>query len=415
MTLAKFSVKNTVLINLMMLIVFIIGIYTAFMMPKEQFPDVEFGEFLIIVPYPGVSPAEIENLIIDKIEEKIANVDNVDFYESSSTLGSGMIHIMMEPDADLEKAENDIQNELDKVNDLPDESLDPIFFKINMHEVSPICNIVLGGDYSGNSMREISDNFKEELLQISNISKVDVWGVQEREIWIDGDIDKLEQYGISLDDITRVIQSRNMNVPGGMVKFGKKEFVIRSIGEFNTTKDLERLPILMDENGRAIRIENLASVTDTLTERTVVTKLDTEKSVNINVYKKSEGNIITVVGKIKDFIKDYESRVDGLKISLRNDASVDVENSISTLSQSAMIGVGLVFLSLFMFLGWRNAMFAAIGIPFTFLLSFFLMELFGITMNNLSLFALILVLGMVVDDAIVVIENVHRYVEKGLV
>ena len=414
MNLAKFSVKNTVLINLIMLIVFIIGIYTAFIMPKEQFPDVEFGEFLIIVPYPGVSPAEIENLIIDKIEEEITNVDNIEFYSSVASLGSGLIHIVMEPDADLEKAENDIQNELDKVNDLPDEAMDPIFFKINMQEVSPICNIVLGGDFSGNSMREISDNFKEELLQISDISKADVWGTQEREIWIDGDINKLEQYGISLDDITRVIQTRNMNVPGGMIKFGRKEFVIRSIGEFNSTKELEKLAIVMDGNGRAIRLEDVATVKDTLSERTIITKLDNEKSVNINVYKKSAGNIITVIKDIRKFIAEYEARVDGLKISLRNDGSVDVENSITTLSQSALLGVGLVFLSLFMFLGWRNALFAAIGIPFTFLLSFFLMQLFGITMNNLSLFALILVLGMVVDDAIVVIENVHRYVEQGM-
>ena len=169
----------------------------------------------------------------------------------------------------------------------------------------------------------------------------------------------------------------------------------------------------MDKDGGAVRIGNVATVRDTLEEAETISKLNTQKAVTLQIYKKAEGNIIAVMEDVHERAAEFQDRIDGLSVEVRNDGSIRVKNSLSTLGNNAMIGILLVFLILWLFIGWRNALFAAWGIPFTFLLSFILMQQFDVTLNNLSLFGLILVLGMIVDDAIIVIENIHRYREMG--
>ncbi len=414
MSIAKFSVNNSVLINMVMIVVFIVGIYTMIEIPKEEMPAVDFGSFVIVILYPGVSPLEMEQLVIQKIEDEIGDVENIDYIESTASEGKAMIFIVFEPDADIDKAENDLRAELDKVRDLPDDANDPYMLRLNMREVNEMCAVVIGGEFSGNAVREISEDLREELLNIDYVSKIDIFGTQEREIWIEGDINKLDEFGLSLSDLQNTIQMRNMNVPAGTIKFGTAEFIIRTVGEFSNTDQIANLVIRMDSNGRAMRIRDVATVKDTLQERSIISKLDGSPSVTLFVYKKADGNIIKVMKDVRNNMEKFRENIPGLEAVIRNDGSIDVKNSINTLGQSAFFGVILVFFSLFIFLGWRNALFASIGIPFSFLLTFILMQYFDVTMNNLTLFGLVLVLGMIVDDAIIVLENVHRYVEMGL-
>ena len=414
MSIAKFSVNNSVLINMLMIVVFIVGIYTMVEIPKEEMPAVDFGSFIIVVMYPGVSPLEMEQLVIQKIEDEIGDVENIDYMESTASEGKAVMYIVFEPDADIDKAENDLRAELDKVRDLPDDANDPYMIRLNMREVNEMCAVVIGGNFSGNAIREISEDVREELLNIDYVSKVDIHGTQEREIWIQGDINKLDEFGLSLSDLQNTIQMRNMNVPAGTIKFGKAEFIIRTVGEFNNTEQIANLVVRMDSNGRATRIRDVAVVKDTLEERSIISKLDGNPSVTLFVYKKADGNIIKVMNDVRHKVEEFKENIPGLDAAIRNDGSIDVKNSINTLGKSALFGVILVFFSLFIFLGWKNASFAAIGIPFSFLLTFILMQYFDITMNNLTLFGLVLVLGMIVDDAIIVMENVHRYVEMGM-
>ncbi len=414
MSIAHFSVKNSVLVNMIMWIVFIAGLYALIVMPKEEMPAVDFGTIVIIVAYPGVSPAEIETMIINKIEEEISDVENIDFISSNAQEGQGTIAIQFLPNADIDKAWNDLNAELDKVNDLPKDAFDPFVLRINMREVAPICDLSLGGNFSGNSIREISENLKDGILELDHISKVEIFGTREREIWIEADVDLLNEYGITLDDIINTINARNFNMPGGTAKSGTSELIVRTMGEFNSTHEIASLPIDGNSKSGLLRISNVASVTDTLSERNVISKLNQQESVSLIIYKKAEGNVINVIKDIKKHITKYQKSISELSIELRNDVSIEVKDSINTLGRSAMLGIALVFISLLIFLGWRNALLAAWGIPFSFFLTFFLMNYFGMSLNNLSLFALVLVLGMVVDDAIVVIENVHRYMELGM-
>lgn len=414
MSLVKFSVNNSPLINIVMLIVFIVGIFVLADIPKEEMPAVDFGSFIIIAWYPGVSPAEIETLVMQKIEDEIADVENIDYISSTAQEGRATVYVVFEPNADIDKAELDLKSELDKVTDLPEDVEDPMMIRLNMREVNEICDVMLGGDFSGNAIREIAENMREGLLNIPNVSKVEIRGTRERQIWVEADAVKLNEYGLSLNDLRTVIQMRNMNVPGGTVNFGKAEFIIRTVGEFNSAQEMQNLVVRTDATGRILRLKDVAVVSDTLEERSRFTKLDGKPGVRLEIYKKAEGNIIQVMRDVRVFTEKFQKGVPGLELSVRNDGSIPVSNALNTLSSSALLGVLLVFAVLLIFLGWRNALFAAWGIPFSFFLTFILMRYFDVTMNNLTLFGLVLVLGMIVDDAIIVLENVHRYMEEGL-
>lgn len=413
MSIAKFSIENKVLVNMLMVVIFIMGIITIVEIPKEESPAVDFGAAIINVYYPGVSPEEMEQLVVKKIEDQIQNVKNIDYMTSTSQEGRASVYVTFEPDADTDEAWNDINEEMNKVNDLPEDAFDPILIRLNMREVNQICDISLSGDFSGNSMREITENLRDELLNLPNVSKIEMNGTRERQIWIESDVNRLNQYGISLDELSSSIRMRNMNVPGGKVKFGRAEFIIRTMGEFKSTDEIINLNVRMDSNGRSVKISDIATVKDTLEEQSVISKLDGKVSTSLSVYKKEEGNIIDVMKNIRQKTADFEKTVPGLKVQVRNDGSIDVNNSINTLGRNAMSGVILVFIVLWIFIGWRNAILAAWGIPFSFMLTFVFLRFTDITMNNMSLFALVLVTGMIVDNAIVIIENVYRYVEMG--
>ena len=413
MSIAKFSVRNPVLINIIMVIVFVWGIYTTITIPKEEMPNIDFGMFVISVAYPGVSPKEIESQIVNKIEDELSDIDNVDSITSTSNEGFGTIVIEMDEKANLDDAEDEINREVNKVVGLPEEASEIVVKRINMKEMNSICSVVFSGDYSENGMREIAEDLKDDIMDVENVSNVEISGTREREIVIDVDPDKIEQYNLSLTQIYSIISSRNQNIPGGNVYYDNEEFIIRSMGEYENVNEIEKTIISNDSNGETIRLKDVAIVKDTLEESNTISKLDMKKSVTLTVYKKEEGNIIQVVKDIKNTINQFEKKVSGTDIEIRNDGSIQVENSMRTLTSNAMIGILLVFIVLWMFIGWKNALFAAWGLPFSFLLTFIIMQFFGITINNLSLFGLILVLGMIVDDAIIVLENIQRYLEKG--
>lgn len=414
MSLVKFAVSNSALINMIMIIIFITGIFVLRDIPKEEMPAVDFGSFIVMVLYPGVSPAEIEKLIVKKIEDEIYDIDNINYISSTAQEGRAMIYIEFEPDADIDKAENDLRSELDKVSDLPADIDDPMMIRLNMREINEITDIVLGGDFSGNAIREIALDLQEGLQSIPYVSKVEIRGTREREIWIEGDAVRLNESGLTLNDLSEAIRLRNMNVPGGSVDFGRAEFIVRTIGEFQDVSDIRELVVRMDPDGQFLKVRDVAEVRDTLEERSTIAKLDGKPSVRLEVYKKAQGNVISVMKEVRQYVQEFQSNIPGLELTVRNDDSIEVGNSIRTLGNSALLGVFLVFIILFIFIGWRNALFAAWGIPFSFLLTFILMRYFGLTLNNMSLFGLVLVLGMIVDDAIIVLENVHRYTEQGM-
>lgn len=213
MSLAKFSVENGVLINMIMIIVFILGVMTMINMPKEEAPAVDFGAFYIMVNYRGVSPAEMEELVVKKIEDAISDLADVDFINSTASEGRAIIYIQMDVNADIDEAWNNLNTEMDKLNDLPADADDPYLLQLKMREVNEMCTVALGGDLSDNALRELADDFKEEILNVEYVSKVEIAGTRARQIWIDANIQKLSEYGLTLNDLSTAVRMRNLNAP----------------------------------------------------------------------------------------------------------------------------------------------------------------------------------------------------------
>lgn len=414
MSIAGFSIRNSVLVNMFMIGIFIAGIFAMTQIPREEYPAVDFGSIIIVVPYPGVSPQEIEQLVINKIEEQISDIDGIDYIQSSAEEGRAIIRVAFEPNVDSDKAWNDLNTEMDKVNDLPSDAQDPIIIRLNMREVNPIGQVVIGGDFSRNAMREIADDMKEGFLNLDGVSKADIIGTQERQIWIDADQAKLDQYGLTLSDLQSAVQGQNLNLPGGTVDVAKIEFMVRSVGEFNSTEDIASMIVRSDANGNLTRFSDVATVRDTLAKAETISKLNGTNSVSIYLYKKADANIIKVMQDVRQYAGQFEKQVPGLKASVRNDGSIDVKNGLGSLGSNAVQGIILVFVVLFVALGWRNALLASVGIPFSIFATLLTIYFTDITLNNLTIFGLIIVVGMIVDNSIVVIENTHRYREEGL-
>jgi len=410
---AETSIKNSILINMLTVAILIFGLVSMISLPREEYPAIDFGSVLVIVPYPGISPQEIEQLIVTKIESAITDIDGIDYISSTSEEGRATIRIAFEVSKDPEQAFTDVNNELAKVTDLPNDALDPIVIRLNMREVNPIAQLVVGGDFSPGSLRTIAENLNDGILNIDNISKSDILGTRDREIWIDADQAKLDAYGITLSDLTSAVQGRNLNLPGGKSSFGKIEFLVRTLGEFDNTEQVASMIVQSDPNGRAIRILDVAAVRDTLQRPQTIARLNGKTSVSLLIYKKAEGNIVKVMKDVRAYAAEFEKSVPGANISIRNDGSIDVKNGLNALGRNALLGILLVFIMLLVFLGWRNALLASFGIPLSIFIAFILLPYFDITLNNLTIFGMIIVVGMVVDNAVVVLENTHRYREMG--
>ena len=415
MNLPKFSVNNPVLINMIMIIIFILGIFYTIEMPKESMPQIEWGRFIITVVYPGVAPDEIETLIIQEIEDELADMTDIDYISSTAYEGRAVIFVNLMPNADIDKAWGDVSRELDKVRNLPEDATDPYMQNMSMRELKTVCTIAVEGEsYTPDGIKRICEELKADLAKIEFVSKVEIKGAKTREIRIEPDLNKMEYFDISFNDIENAVKSKNLNLPGGTVIAGKSEVLVRTMGQFENVDQIEYVVLKAFDNGSVLRIRDIANVVDTYEDMNVKTRLDGKESLNLYIYQNADGNILNIIKDIRNYVATVPDKYDNVEARVVNDDSKTVKSNISTLSSSAVLGIILVFLTLLVFIGWRNAIFAAMGIPFSFMMTFWLMQYFGITINNLSLFALVLVLGMVVDDAIVVIENVHRNIEEGM-
>ncbi len=397
----------------------IVGVFTYFQMPAELLPNVNLDEAIVWVAYPGVSPEEIETLVTKPLEEEIESVEDVEHVSSTSSESRCVIDVRFKPglsDDDFDKRVLDLRTAVDAAGArLPNDLEDPVVIPIKLAEVIPILSVSIGGQESDTVLREIAEDLREEILDIAYVGDVDVVGTREREIHIELDADRLAAYGIPIAQVVGSLAARNLNVPGGTLDLSTSEYIVRTLGEFESLQGIEDHVIASGPEGGQIRIRDVGSVNDSLADPLTYARLNGERSVTLWVMKESSGSIVSVARRIRDVIDDFDARLtEDVSFEVRNDASIEVRDVLRILQRNAAFGIALVALTLFMFIGARNAVLACIGIPFSFFGAFILMNAAGITVNTLSLFSLVLVLGMLVDDAIIVIENIYRHMEEGM-
>ncbi len=411
--LVEFSVRNRVLVNLLTLFVLGTGLVTYFQMPRELFPEFSRQAVQIVTTFLGASPEEMEKLITAPIEEEVAEIDGLDELLSVSQEGRSQILLKFQPDTDMNRALSDVRAALDNVTDLPQEAKEP-----EVHEVKsifPVITVSLAGDIDEATLRDMAKDLRDDLRRIPGVARVRILGTRERQIWVEVDPARLDQYRISLDDVRAAIAAHNRNVPGGTVKTSRGEILVRTLGEAAGAPEVERIILRSVATGTPLTVGDVASVRETFEEPTTIGRWGGHPAINLVVNKERKGDAIDIAASVRALVEEVRSRLpETVKIGVYNDFSVFIRKRLNTLRVSGAIGLTIVLLALWAFVRTRIALLTGLGIPFAMLGGIVLMSMYGISLNMISLFSLILVLGLLVDDAIVVTENVYRYVEQGM-
>ena len=286
---AKTSLKYSILVNMLTLGILIFGVYSMVTMPREEFPAVDFGSTIVVVPYPGVAPEEIEKLIVHKLEVGLSDLEDIDYITSTAEEGRASVRVVFTSAVSSEEAFDRVSREVNKITDLPADALDPVIIRLNMREVNPIAQIVVGSkNLNQKVLNEVSENLKDGLLNVEGISKAEMIGNREKQVWIDVDQSRLDAYGLTLSDLSAAVGGRNLNLPAGSARFGKLEFLVRTVGEFSSVDEVASLIVQSDPTGRAITLGDIAAVKDTLEKPQTIARLNGTESISIFLYKKGD-------------------------------------------------------------------------------------------------------------------------------
>ncbi len=415
--LTTLALKNKNTVYILAIVLLFAGVLSYRHLPKELLPEIVWPQIMVQTIYFGNSPEDIESLITRPLEKEIENVRGLKEITSISAQDASMIFVEFNTDVDLEDALRRVKDAVDNAKDeVPtgDDVVGPLTFDIDFSEFA-ILNINLSGDYSVEELKYYAEYLQDELESIGEVSKVLIEGVNEREIKINVDLVKLEAFDLSFFDITQAVRSENVSISGGEILLGKTRRSIRTVGEFETIEDLKNI-IIKEDEGKIVYLKDVSEVFDGFTEPTSFARLDKESVVSVQVVKKSGENLISTTDKVYDVLD--KARKDqmlpgNLNISITNDQSESAKILLKNLENSMIMGVIFVILVLFFFLGTRNALFVGIAIPMSIFISFLVMGVIDYSINMMVLFALILALGMLVDNAIVTVENIYRFVDSG--
>ena len=408
-------IRQSLLTNLLSLFVVIAGIVIVINMKREAFPNFSFDIVTVRTFFSGASPEEVEKLVTIPIEEEIKGVSELERVTSISIEGMSLIVVRIDPDAtDKDKVVNNIQRAVDQTTDLPDDVDDTAINEIVTGEQA-IVEISISGLANRELLQQQVKNLEDQIFDLDGVSRVTRDGWRDREIWIEADPSLLKKYHLSLEAIVDAVRSQSLNVPGGTVKTTGEEYLVRTVGEISQALPYNDIIVRSDASGNMVRVKELGKTVSAFEDDDRITKVHGEEAVILRVVKKASGDTIDIVEKLEKLIKKFRiSAPDGLRVSTMNDQSFYIKRRLKVLLNNGWFGMILVLASLLAFLNWRVAVVTAIGIPIAFFLTFIAMETMGIAINLISMFGLIIVLGMIVDDAIIIAENCYRHLEKGL-
>lgn len=387
-------------------------------MPRESFPEIVMPEVYVATAYPGNSALDIEKLITRPLEKEINGISGVDEIVSTSIEGFSSIQVKFDfsitPTEALRKVKDKVdaaKSDKDFPKDLP---ADPTVKELNFAELMPIMNINLSGDFSLDQLKEYGEYLEDEIEKVSEISKVEIRGIQDKEIEISVDLYKIQVSKISFNDIAQAIQNENMTISGGGLLENGIRRNVRVIGEFKSAKEIEDI-VIKQEFGNIVYLRDIANVSFKEQEKTSYAREFSQPVVMLDVTKRGGENLINASEQIDVIIAKAKENYfpSNLYISKTNDQTNDTKTMVSDLENSIILGIILVVVVLLFFLGIRNALFVGIAIPLSMFISFIILSSFGVTLNIMVLFSLVIALGMLVDNGIVVVENVYRLLDEG--
>ncbi len=413
MLLTDVSIKNRTTIAVLGLIIVIAGVYSYLTLPREAFPDIPIPQILISTSYEGVSPEDIETSVTMKIEKELNSIRGVKHVTSSSAEGLSLIDVEFMPDVATEVALQRVRDRVDRAKgDLPTDAKEPVISEINLAEM-PIMYISLSGDVSPVQLKAIADTLQDEIETVPGVLKCDISGALEPEIRLEFDPDRLAMYNLTIAEVLALIPSENVNISAGSLETQGTKFNIRIPAELVTADEVDHL-LLTTRNGKPIYLADVANVRATFKDRATYSRHNGKDNITLSIQKRVGANVVFVSDYVKEIIKQAQKQAPAsLQFDITYDMSKYIRNIVADLENNIMAALIMVFSILLLFLGWRTASIVAMIIPLSMLITFFLIQALGYTLNMIVLFSLVLVLGMLVDNAIVIVENIYRHIQLG--
>ncbi len=429
MKITDISIKYRTSIVVLTAIIAIGGLYSYVTIPKESTPSIEIPQIVVTLLYPGASPDDVESLITQPVEREVQAINGIKEIRSTSTQGVSTIIVEFNPDVSLDDAYQKVRDKVDVARPtLPSEIEEPIVSEIDFDEF-PIMTVNLAANYSLSQLKEVAENLEDEIETIQEVLEVDVVGGLEREVQIDVDLNALQGYNLAFMDIVDAIRAENTNMPGGSVDVDRLNYLVRVDGTFDIPDEIENI-VIEAPGGQPIYVRDVADVDFGFKDRASYARLqlfrtetddgdlvrtddqDILQVISLNVKKRSGENIILTAKAVQAVVDEF-AFPQGTRILVTGDQSLDVQNMIDDLENNIISGLIFVVAVLLFFLGLRTATLVGVAIPLSMFLSFIIFQAFGYTLNFIILFSLIIALGMLVDNAVVIVENIYRYREMG--
>lgn len=411
--LSKLAIYKPATMYILMLLIIFSGVSAYRSLPREAAPDIQIPLIIVSVPFPGASPAEVEAQIINKLEKELQNIDYLKQMKSTATDGAGVIRLEFTPDFNVDDAMDEVREKLDQAEpDLPEDAEDAVLKEINLSE-EPILIVNLSGELGLVNLKKIADDLKDRIEAVAGILEVKRIGGLEKEVQVNVDPNKLKYYNLDLNKVSNTIIAENRSIPGGTISIGPMRYLINVPGEALSIEEIQDM-IIISPGYAPVKIKDIADVEFTFKEIDSRSRLNGLESISLEISKRTGENLTRISKEIKAIVKEEEAQYEGkVQYTFLNDSSEFVDRLVSDLENNIFTGIIFVCVVLLLIMGGRNSLFVGLAIPFSMLMSFMILQWIGITLNFIVLFSLILALGMMVDNAIVIVENIYRHVQSG--
>jgi len=412
MWLIRYSIRNPLVTNLSLGIIIIMGVLAWRAMPQEMFPNIELDAVSINVEFEGASPEEVERQNSIPIEEEFEGMPDIDVLTSTSSEGMASIMITLKSGTNVDEYMRDAQTALDQITDLPDEAEEPELMRMKAR--FPVISMSLFGDVSRGYLYEQADLIKQRMAQIPGVASVGLAGNREWEIWVEVNPFDLAAHEVSLNQVMDAVRGNLRDLPGGSLRAREGDILLRGKGVAPDPEQIAGISVRSNERGGQLRLGEVANIELRLEEARTIGRFNGRPSVNMTVTKTVDASTIDVADAVYAFADELRTELPPtLEVGLFNDLSKYVKNRLNTVKSSGLVGLTLVLLSLYLFLNFRVALITAMGIPVSFLVAVVAIYYLGYTINMISMFAFLIALGLIVDDAIIVTENIYRHMEAG--
>jgi multidrug efflux pump subunit AcrB len=406
----SWAIDNRTSIYVLAILISLLGMMNYYFIPKEQFPQVVIPYIVVSTPYPGTSPEDMENLVTRPIEKQLKSISDVKKITSNSVPDFSSILVEFDPDLSIETAKQRVRDAVDKAkSDLPtDLPSDPDIMDIDISAM-PVMYLNISGNYDLVKLKHYAELAQDRIEGLKEITRVDIVGALDREIQIDADIFKMQAARVTFGNIEQAVAMENMTISGGSLTNNGIRNTVRIKGQFNDVETIRNI-VVQSSSGAMVKLSDIADVNDSFEEQASFARLDGKNVITLNVIKKSGANLLDASDQIKEIVADLKERdyPKDMEVTLTGDQSRHTRNTLEELNNTIIIGFILVTVVLMFFMGLTNAFFVGLSVPLSMFVAYMIIPGLGFTMNMIVMFAFIFALGIVVDDAIVVIENTHR-------